>query len=45
MWNDVSSECKHLLKKMLARKPSDRFTCADVLKNEWILMHTSNDYE
>ncbi|CAD8058391.1 unnamed protein product [Paramecium primaurelia] len=45
VWNDISSECKHLLKKMLARKPADRYTCADVLKNEWILVHTSNEYE
>ena len=30
---------------MLARKPADRYTCDDVLKNEWILMHTSNEYE
>lgn len=44
VWNDVSALCKKLLKKMLEKKARDRYTCADVLEDEWILMHTDEDY-
>lgn len=41
----MSSEAKRLLKKLLAKKAAERYSCADVLLDEWVLMHTSPDYE
>ena len=29
---------------MLEKKARDRYTCADVLEDEWILMHTDEEY-
>ncbi|CAI5463513.1 unnamed protein product [Closterium sp. Yama58-4] len=39
-WAHVSDECKHLIGRMLAKKPQERITCLQILGHPWIRMHS-----
>lgn len=39
-WKDISDECKHVIKKMLERKPNHRISCIEILESEWIISQT-----
>ncbi|CAI5966890.1 unnamed protein product [Closterium sp. NIES-65] len=40
-WAHVSDECKHLIGRMLAKKPQERITCLQILGHPWIRQHSS----
>ncbi|CAI5527354.1 unnamed protein product [Closterium sp. Naga37s-1] len=40
-WAHVSDECKHLIGRMLAKKPQERITCLQILGHPWIRQHAS----
>lgn len=44
-WNDVSTELKYLVKKMMEPKPEDRVTFYDVLESQFIIHHTKSTSE
>ena len=35
-WSDVSEEAKDLIRKLLVKSPSKRYSAADVLKHPWV---------
>mmetsp|Transcript_8875 Transcript_8875/g.779 ORF Transcript_8875/g.779 Transcript_8875/m.779 type:complete len:87 (-) Transcript_8875:79-339(-) len=35
-WNNVSSQAKNLIKKLLNNNPEERISIKDALKHEWI---------
>lgn len=45
LWNDVSNECKHILKRMCDIRPESRLTALDILESSWVLHHTKVNSE
>jgi serine/threonine protein kinase len=45
VWNEISFECKTLLKKMCEVKPDQRASSLDILESPWIVHNTKQSSE
>jgi serine/threonine protein kinase len=44
-WNEISAECKLILKKMCEVKPEQRATALEILESTWVTHHTKASSE
>ncbi|EAR95416.2 Serine/Threonine kinase domain protein (macronuclear) [Tetrahymena thermophila SB210] len=42
VWNKISDECKHLIRRMVEVDPKKRYACNDILKSKWMNKYFPN---